>query len=83
MLTWQRIADLVDIELMDRQAIYWMDGAGGLQGNFHVQGIKHRVTARSWRVSVNLWGYAGEGFQPIETGAVWGEAVWSVSSWAN
>ena len=77
------IQDLVDVELMDRQAIYWMDEPGGMEGTFHVQGVKHRVTAQSWRVDVNLWAYAGEGFTPIATGALWGTAVWGVSTWSS
>lgn len=79
----ERIADLVDIELGDKQAITWQDGSGGLAGSFHVQGLKHRITPRSWRTSVSLWAYAGEGFQPVTTGGAWGSAVWSVSTWSS
>jgi hypothetical protein len=77
-----RIADLIDIELMDRQSILWHDGEGELQGAFHVQGLSHRVTSRSWRVTVNLWAYSGYGFAPVMTGAVWGTAIWSSSTWS-
>lgn len=76
-----RIADLVDIELLDRQEIHWTDGAGELAGRFHVQGIKHSITARSWRVTVNLWAYAGLGFTPVAPSA-WGTAHWGTSVWS-
>ena len=78
-----RIADLVDIELMDKQRIEWKDGVGGMAGPFHVQGVKHRITARSWRTTVNLWAYAGEGFLPVATGGLWGSAIWQVSTWST
>jgi hypothetical protein len=78
----ERIADLIDIELMDMQQIAWRDGVGELTGAFHVQGVKHRVTARTWRVTVNLWAYAGRGFQPVAA-SLWESAHWQTDVWST
>ena len=77
-----RIADLIDIELLDRQQIAWRDGIGELTGAFHVQGVKHRITAKSWRVTVNLWAYAGHGFQPVAA-SLWESAHWQTDVWST
>ena len=78
----QRIADLIDIELQDRQHIAWRDGIGELSGSFHVQGVKHRVTARSWQVTVNLWAYDGQGFLPVAA-SLWSDAIWGTDVWSS
>jgi hypothetical protein len=77
-----RIADLIDIELLDAQQIKWRDGIGELTGLFHVQGVKHRITAKSWRVTVNLWAYAGHGFQPVAA-SLWESAHWQTDVWSS
>lgn len=78
----QRIADLIDIELLDMQQISWRDGIGELTGAFHVQGVKHNVTASSWRVTVNLWAYAGQGFLPVAA-SLWESAHWQEDVWSS
>lgn len=72
---------LLDIELGDAQEIIWDDGSGApWEEIFHVQGVRHRISADRWRVGVDLWHYAGT--EPPISAAVWGSAVWGTSQWA-
>lgn len=75
-----QLVELLDIELRDRHAMVWTDGAVELAGDLNVQGIAHQIAGDRWTVSVNLWAYAGLGLGAAparwSSGDVWGTATW-------
>ena len=75
---------LSDIELGDKHYMAWTDGFTELEGHAHVQGIKHTISGTDWRITLNLWAYAGEGLFPaipeFEAGR-WDEGVWGTAKW--
>lgn len=74
-----RLLELLDIEVGDRHSLSWTDYELGMSGDAHVQGVAHLITGDSWRVSVNLWAYAGDGL--TQSPREWGTAVWGTDTW--
>ncbi len=75
------LARWIDLELGDRHAIRWADGAGELQGTFHLFGIRHSLTATDWNIRLDLWAYSALGMEPpiLSTwgaGSSWGSSTW-------
>lgn len=79
-----RLVELIDVEIGDLQTIRWTDdGSSFLEGTLHVQGVQHQIAGDRWTVQVNLWAFAGEGLEPVDTVARWGSAQWGVAKWSS
>lgn len=76
---------LLDVEIGDRHDVRWTDYVTTLEGQLHVQGIRHAIGGAdgrlSWTVGVDLWAYAGEGLEPPV--ARWGTAIWGTDVWSS
>jgi hypothetical protein len=76
-----RLVELLDVEIGDRQAIRWTDYGATLEGEAHVQGVAHRISAdngaMTWIVAVNLWTIDDLAAAP----ALWGSAIWGTDVW--